>query len=154
MTEGFGRGDVDVAAVERAVDRYYPILEGFSEEELRAAVGEMARGPELLDPDTVVRANDLEAEGFNLFRGRTVRDIICDTKNREDIEDALKPDTVKALLVGLLAVLGTSFVVGVGLVALVVLILRIGLNEYCREDEIPDLPASDQSQSQSQASQA
>ncbi len=115
-------------AVQAAVDENLPYFVDKSEDYLRAVVGQAEVDPPLL----AIQATSHEmlvAAGDNASRRRSIRDRVCDAKNRDLIDDFISVPNVTALVGLLLVVLSVN--VAPIIIALAVLILKIGLNEYC-----------------------
>lgn len=123
---------VDEAKVREEVERSLPALLEKSEEELKAEVGQLAIGDQLLDPDRPITLEALTEAGDGVVRRRPIREVVCDPENLKKIDETLTVPNVTSLvllLMGLLNIAGTPVL---GIMALAVLLLRIGLHEYCR----------------------
>lgn len=123
---------IDEAKVREEVERFLPALLEKSEDELRAEVGQLAIGQDLLNPETTTTFEALVEAGDQVVERRTVRDIVCDPANQEKIDEYLTVDNVKGLVMILLGALRIELALTVSAIALAVLLLRIGLHEYCR----------------------
>ena len=113
----------------RKVEVLMPIMNEMSEGELRAEVGGLAMGERALDPETDASLSAMSSAADNILR--RVRGIVCDPENRKSIGDTLTIANVSSIVALLAAVLNMG-ALPIGLIALAVLILRMGLNQYCR----------------------
>lgn len=122
---------MDEAQVREEVERLLPALRDRSEDELRVEVGGLALGNEVLNPTTTVGRVQLLEAGERVAKPRPVREIVCDPENRKAISETLTIPNVSSLVLLLLGVFNVT-VVAVGIVALAILLIKIGLQEYCR----------------------
>src|SRR5919107_5938223 len=103
------------------VELLMPIMNEMSDEELRAEVGVLAMGERALDPQTDASLATMSSAADDILR--RVRDVVCD--NRQNISDTLSVSNVASIVALLAGVFGIS-ALPIGLVALAVLILRMG----------------------------
>jgi len=121
---GLSKGDVQAA-----VDENLPYFEDKSAEYLQAVVGQAEIGSLLTEEDT--SREQLVAAGLIAFRRWQIRDVVCEAKNRKLIEEFITTANVTSLTALLLTTLGIGWIVAPIIIALAVLILKIGLNQYC-----------------------
>ena len=116
--------------VQVAVERNLPYFEAMSDDDLRAVVGQAEIGQQMLGIQATTREQLIEA-GDRAARRRNIHDVICDAKNRELIEEFITVKNVTAIVALALTAVGISIFIAPIVIGIAVLVLRIGLNEYC-----------------------
>jgi hypothetical protein len=124
--------EVNEAAVRAEVERILPALREKSEDDLRAEVGQLVLGNEVMNPEREVTEEQLVEAGEDLVQREDIRALICKAENRERLTETLSAENIAAFVSLLLSVLRIKVKVPVtAIAALAVLLLKIGLNEYC-----------------------
>jgi hypothetical protein len=70
--------------------------------------------------------------GDRFLRRNRLREAICSAYARKQIDDALTPQNVLALATLLLGLLGVAAAVPTVAVTLAILVIRIGLDDFCK----------------------
>ena len=119
--------------VRKEVERELPVYSQLSEDELLAKVGEIPASASgaLYKQENYFDFPDLRALGAAFLKDR-VRPIVCDPDNQKAIGDALSKENVTALVTLLLPIFGLGLATG-AVVAISVLVLKIGMREFCKD---------------------
>jgi hypothetical protein len=131
---------VDHAAIQREVERVLPALQESSTEELFSVIGSLPLEPDHEDDLAALGLDDLYktrisvrgvGERFALYSSK-VQGVVC--RNKDAFGSLIDASNVTALVALLLPTLGfaATAVPPAAVIALAVVILRVGLNEYCK----------------------
>lgn len=113
------------------VEKYLPYLEHRTLDELREEVGKLPVAKELAAEAGHPHLEGAEA-GFLLENHARLRAVICNSDNRKLISDLIDAGNVSAVIALLGPVLGIPGAgIPLGIIALAILLLKLGLNEYC-----------------------
>ena len=88
-----------------------------------------------MDPNAAVSFMQLAEAGERVAERKSVREVVCDPENRKAINETLTIPNVSSLVLLLLGVFNVT-VVAVGIVALAILLIKVGLQEYCKAGTI------------------
>jgi hypothetical protein len=124
------------ASLQEQVDRLLPVLQAMTVDELEAYVGEIPLGSRLYDANERLKLPDIRAAGRRFLQtNQRLRQVVCEARNKKLISDQLTTGNVTTIVNALLPVFGIAAgaVLPLSIVALAVLLLKIGLNVYCRD---------------------
>ena len=114
------------------VEKYLPYIQHREEDELREEVGKLPIAQEFAAEVGRPDLGGAEA-GILVETNARVRAVVCSSKNRELLSDAIDTGNVSMLVGMLLPALGLPGInISLGVIALAVLILKLGLNRYCQ----------------------
>jgi hypothetical protein len=122
----------DPEVIRQEVVRQLPGLESKSVEELQQLVGQIPMAADLFRPRATITAKSLSAAGKAFVAKDKVKEFVCDPDNRKLIDDSLNAGNVGALVALLLQAFNIAGVVPLAIIALAVLLLKMGLNTYCK----------------------
>jgi hypothetical protein len=118
--------------IREEVERQLPGLMSKSIQELQAEVGLIPMAAEVFRPTAAVNARALASAGKAFISKDKVKAFVCEPDNRKLVDDSLNAGNVGALVALLLQAFNIAGVVPLAIIALAVLLLRMGLNTYCR----------------------
>jgi hypothetical protein len=118
--------------VYQEVERQLPTVLKMSDAELKARAGQIPLSGKLYDGHVAFKEEDLVAAGDTfLAKDSGVREVVC--TNKDEIKDTLDATNVSALVTLLLPVFGLPpLAIPLAVISLAVLIIKIGVNEYCK----------------------
>lgn len=130
--------DNDMEVIRAQVKRSLPATLKKSDEELLADIGQIALSPQLFDAQKKITVKALTKAGDDYVRkaglGAKVKTVVCD--NKDIIGGEVTVSNVSALISILLPVFGIAGAVPGAVLSLAVFIIRIGLNEYCKDFKV------------------
>ncbi|HEU0144897.1 MAG TPA: hypothetical protein VFQ47_08925 [Nitrososphaera sp.] len=121
--------------LEKEIERSLPHLRKKSEEALLAELGEKRLEAKGQSTEGMGRAELFETgeSFFDRYRDK-IRDVICDAYAKEKISEMITAENVLAIATLLITLVGISAAFPPVIVAMAVLILKIGLNDLCKGD--------------------